>query len=367
MKKIILIILLFLSVLWGHVYADGVDSVLDNNTREDIRNSFENAGIEFDALNIIDKLNSGDFTLEHEGIVEYIKTNVYKELKENFSFISHIFVLVMLSALIDTVQLSVKKYRTINLVVTGIVVLSLITVTYDIAEYSIQIIDRLILFINSLIPTLMSLVATSGKISTSGILNPVMIGVSSLISLIIKSLVVPLSFIGLVLKLTGDITEKTYLINFGNQLYKLLKWILGLVFTIYVGIISIIGVVAPRVDEITLKTTKYAVGSFIPYVGGMLADSVDLILACSNVVKNSLGIAGLVGIFSVVTIPCIKIMVKVIVVNILAVVVSPVSGKAVVNSINNVSSCLSVLLGMTVAVSIMYILSITVIIFIGGA
>ena len=119
--------------------------------------------------------------------------------------------------------------------------------------------------------------------------------------------------------------------------------------------------------KITLKTTKYAVGSFIPYVGGMLADSVDLILACSTVVKNSVGIAGLAGIISIVAVPCIKIVVKVIIINILSVTVSPVAGKAVVSSINNVSAYLGILLGMLVVVSIMYILSITVIIFVGGA
>ena len=39
----------------------------------------------------------------------------------------------------------------------------------------------------------------------------------------------------------------------------------------------------------------------------------------------------------------------------------------VVDSVNSVSSCFSVLLGMMVVVSVMYILSVTVIIFVGGA
>ncbi len=367
MKKIFFIILVLLSVCCVQAYADGVDSVLDSEARNSIQKIFDNAEIEFNALDVIDKLNSGDFTVEFDSIIKYFKINVTKIFKGDLVFITHIFILVMLSALIENMYTTIKSDRTVNLVVTGIVVLSLINLTYDVAEFSIQMIDRLIMFINSLIPTLMTFLATSGKIGTSGVLNPIMIGVSSVISLIIKSFVIPMSIIGLVLKLTGDVTEKKYLVNFGNQLYKLLKWTLGLVFTIYVGIISIVGVAAPKVDEITLKTTKYAVGSFIPYVGGMLADSVDLILACSTVVKNSVGIAGLAGIISIVAVPCIKIVVKVIIINILSVTVSPVAGKAVVSSINNVSAYLGILLGMLVVVSIMYILSITVIIFVGGA
>lgn len=367
MKKIIYMILIVFTLFNRFVYADSVDDVLNYEMKSSIENTFKSAGIEYDALETIDKLNHGEFDISYENIWEYIKKNISLAFKENFGFISHVFVLIILSALIENIQLSVKNDSLIKMVVTCVVLLGLITVAHEITEYSIEIIDRLILFINSLIPTLMTLLATSGKIGTSGVLNPVMLGVSSVISLIIKSFVLPLSMIGLVLKLTGDITEKVYLTNFGNQIYKLLKWTLGLVFTVYVGIIGIIGVAAPKVDEITLKTTKYAVGNFIPYVGGMVADSVDLILACSTVVKNSVGIAGLIGIFSIIAIPCIKIAVKVISVNILAVIISPVAGKNIINSVNNISACLSILLGMNVVVSIMYILSVTVIIFIGGA
>lgn len=367
MKKLIFLILIFLNLLSGHVYADGFDDVLDGQTRNNIENTFENADIDYNALEIIDKLNHGNFNIDYENLGEYIKTNIFRELKENFGFTVHIFILVILSSLIENIHTSFNNDRLVKLVVSSVVVLGLINVTYEIAEYSIQVIDRLILFINSLIPTLMMLLATSGKVGTSGVLNPIMLGVSSVISIIIKSFVVPLCLISLVLKLTGSITEKNHLTNFGNQIQKLLKWTLGIVFTVYVGIISIAGVAAPKVDDITLKTTKYAVSNFIPYVGGMAADSVDLILACSSVVKNSVGIAGLIGVLSIAAIPCIKVAVRVIAINILAVTVSPVSNKTIIDSINNVSSSLSLLFGMNVVVSIMYIISITVIIFIGGA
>ncbi|MEE1043403.1 MAG: stage III sporulation protein AE, partial [Clostridia bacterium] len=323
--------------------------------------------IDIDALDLIDKLNSGDFNLDTKNIFDYLIKILSKSFKDNIGFVTGIFVLVMLSSLVDNVHTSFKNEKSAHLVITGVVVLGLIKVVTDVTTFSVEMIDRLILFINSLLPTLMTLMATSGKIGTSGILNPLMIGVSSVISLVIKSYVIPVSIIGLALKLTGLVTEKNYLENFGIQLYKLLKWILGLVFTVYVGIISIIGVAAPKIDEITLKTTKYAVGSFIPYVGGMLADSVDLILVCSEVVKNSVGIAGLLGIISIAVIPCVEIAVKVILTNLMAVMVSPVAGKNVVNSVNCVSACFSVLLGMMVAVSVMYVLSVTVIIFVGGA
>lgn len=367
MKKIILILFIFLNFIFIYVSADGVDDAFNNEVKSNVENAFDNANIEFDAIETIDKLNKGNFNFDYKNLGEFIKNSFLKELRENYGYFLRIFLLIILTALIDNIQISFKNDKTVNVIVSAVIVLSMITVTKDIADYTILIIDRLILFINSLIPTLMTLLATSGKAGTAGVLNPVMIGVSSVMSVIIKSFVIPLCLISLVLKLTGNITEKIHLKNFGNQIQKLIKWVLGIVFTVYVGIIGIIGVSAPKVDDIALKTAKYAVSNFIPVVGGVASDSVDLILTCSSIVKNSIGITGLIGIFIIVGVPCLKVAVKVIIVNVLTILSSTISSKNVSDSLNDVSSSLSLLLGMNVVVSIMYILSITVIIFIGGA
>ncbi len=367
MKKILYLLLVFAIIFPSYTYAEGVDDIFDANVRQGVERAFEGIDTEYDAIDVIDKLNHGEFEIDVKGVWGKFKVIISKAFKENFLLLSQLFVLVMLSALLENLHIAIKDDKLTKMIVACIVVLGLVSVTYNVAEYSIEFLDSLILFINSLLPTLITLLATGGKISTSGILNPIMLGVSSVISLVIGSFVVPLSMMGLVLKLGGNITQKAYLSNFGQQIYNLLKWILGLVFTAYVGIISIVGVTAPKIDEITLKTTKYAVGSFIPYVGGMVADSVDLLLACSSVVKNSVGIAGLLGIFSIIALPCLKLTVNVLSVKMLEMVISPVAGKNIIGCVNNISSCLSLLLGMNVAVSIMYILSVTVIIFIGGA
>ncbi len=367
MRKFFCLFCVLYLLISVQVCADGFDDVLDSEMRYDIENSFDASGIEIDALEVIDKLNNGDFDINFKNIGTYIK-NIFVDLvKENIGFGITAFVLIMLASMIENMNQSFNENKTVNLIVIAVVVLSLIVVVDNISEYSLQFIDNLILFVNSLTPTLMLLLATSGKTETAGVLNPVMIGVSSVIVLFVKNFVVPLNTISLVLKLTGCVTEKNHLTNFGNQMQKILKWSLGFVLTIYVGIIGVVGVAAPKLDDITVKTAKYAVNNFIPYVGGMVADSVDLILNCSSVVKNSVGIAGLIGILLIAVIPCLKILIKLIVINILGFFISPVAGKNVIEVINSISSGIGILFAMNIVVSIMYIISVTVIIYIGGA
>jgi len=366
MKKffVVLAILCFFNM---SVFAYSVDDVLDDDMQDNIINSFEASGVEYDVLETIDKLNQGNFNIDFGGVIGYIKNVAGDLFKENFGFGITVFGLIMLASVIINVNESFGDGNFVNVVVVAIVIVSVLGTVNKVCEYTTQFVDNLILFVNAYIPTIMTLLATSGKIGTAGVLNPVMIAFSSVIILVVKNFVIPLNIISFVLKITGCIIEKQHLKNFGEQIQKILKWLLGFVVTIYVGIIAIVGVAAPKVDDMTLKTAKYAISNFIPYVGGMVADSVDLILNCSTVVKNSVGIVGLIAILLMAAVPCLNVLVKLVVLNIVSFFVSPVAGKNVIESLNNMTSCIGVLFAVNIILAVMYIISITVIIFIGGA
>ena len=57
MKKIILILFIFLNFIFIYVSADGVDDAFNNEVKSNVENAFDNANIEFDAIETIDKLN----------------------------------------------------------------------------------------------------------------------------------------------------------------------------------------------------------------------------------------------------------------------------------------------------------------------
>ena len=371
MRKIFCIISVLLLVYSATVCADEFDGIMTDDLKGEITDSFEIVQSDFlygtNALELIQKMNSGDFSIGVKGIGNYVKEKFSDEMRNNFGFFIKITVLILLVSLIENICCDDKRKKAVSLLCASVVIITMIGLFSDLSVYVTETVDRLSLFINSLIPILLTLTATSGHTATAGMLNPIMLGVSSVITLVVKSVIIPLLFIGLALKLTDSVSGKNYLSAFGKQVYGLIKWITGFTLTIYIGIITVIGTAAPNVDEVTLKTAKYAVGTFVPYVGNMLTDSVELVLNCSSVVKNSVGVAGLIGVLSVVAVPCIKISVKVILFNILSTLVSPVAGKPVSNALDSVSSCLNIMLGLLFVVSVMYILSITVIIFIGGA
>ena len=366
MKKIFLLLTIIMFSLTVCVYSDGISDFWNEKTKKEVEKSFDLINSEYDAVEIIDKLINGDFNIKYDNIFDYLKEKIKNSVYSGLSFYLKLFVVIMIASFIEILQTDTFIKNTSKILCTAMIVISISDVFYNISSYATEIIDKLVIFINSLLPVMMSLLAFSGKSITVGAISPLMSGISSVVSIFLKSFVLPLSFIGLALRLTDTITQRKVLSELGKQIFTIIKWILGLIMTAYISLISVIGASAPKVDNITIKSAKFAVGNFIPYVGGILSDSVDLMFTCSGVIKNSVGIAGLIGILSIIAVPLIKIFTNGMIINLISALTSPIADKEISNAFSSVADSINIIIAVMAVISFMYILSVSVIIFIGS-
>lgn len=364
MKKIILIMFFVLIISSKSVCAFDTYEVLTDEMKEKIETSFEN--IDIDALKLIEKLNRGESFFD-ENILNVLKKHITDAFYDNIGFALRLSVIILIVAVTENLRFLKNDFSAVCVVCTCVVAAETVKIFCDVSSFAANTVDNIILFINSLTPILIYLIAGMGKIVTSNMLSPLMLGVSSFLSVFIKSFIFPLIFMSVSFCMCFHITGKEQIEKFGKFIASFVKRMSGFMLTLYIGVITIIGVSAPKIDDVTLKTAKYAVSNFVPFVGNMLSDSVDLVFNCSSVLKNSVGIAGLFAILSVAVFPCIKIGIKIVMLNIVSVFVLPVSQKNICGLISDINEFLSMLLGMVFVVMLMYILSVTVIIFIGGA
>jgi stage III sporulation protein AE len=94
-------------------------------------------------------------------------------------------------------------------------------------------------------------------------------------------------------------------IDFFNSAFK---WSIGIIFSIFLGILSIQGVSAGKYDSISIKTTKFAVKSYIPIIGSYISESMDFIVLGSVLIKNAVGVVGVVVLFYTILNPILNIL-----------------------------------------------------------
>ena len=139
-------------------------------------------------------------------------------------------------------------------------------------------------------------------------------------------------------------------------------WFLGLVLTIFVGLVSLEGTLASSIDGITAKTAKSIVSSAVPIVGKILGDVIDSVLGCGVILKNATGFLGVIIIIGICILPILKLTVLTISYKLVASVSGVIADSKIVKLLEQVSDIFKVLLAILVSVSFMVIIGTTLLI-----
>ena len=108
---------------------------------------------------------------------------------------------------------------------------------------------NLVAFMNILIPLLITLMISTGSIATSGILEPIILFTINFIGNMIQTFIIPLILIFTSLVIISKLSESIKIDKLSKFLKSGIVWFLGIVLTIFVGIISLEGTMSSSVDR----------------------------------------------------------------------------------------------------------------------
>lgn len=96
--------------------------------------------------------------------------------------------------------------------------------------------------------------------------------------------------------------------------------------------------------------------------GKILGDAVDTVLGCGLILKNALGIVGVIIIIGICILPIIKLATFSIIYGILSSVIEPIADKKIVNLLDEMAGIFKLLLGVMCSVSVLLIIGVTLVI-----
>ena len=311
----------------------------------------------------VTELSSGNFSITPEKVLEYILDLLFSELSQSRSLIVSIFVISLLSGILnvigsDKAETSSAAYFSCYALMS-IAVIKLINLSVG---YGTQVIEEMSTFVTRLAPMLTILLVSSGYTASASTFYPVFTSSIYLICLIIQKCIVPLIYASCVIGIANNLSNAVQLNHFGNTLKSLSKWILTASLTIFSGISAIYGFCTPSLDNVGIKTAKFAVGSIIPLVGNFLSESIETVLTGTRLMKNAVGTAGIISLLVMCAVPCIKIAAIMICVKITAAIIEPISDKKYANMLNEAAGSVTIMFASLLCVAVLFILSIAIII-----
>ena len=103
------------------------------------------------------------------------------------------------------------------------------------------------------------------------------------------------------------------------------------------------------------------VSSAIPVVGKILGDAVDTVLGCGIILKNAIGVVGVIIVLGISVMPIIKLSVLTLSYKLLATVVEPISDKKIVGLLEQIGDIFKIFLAILCAMSFMLIIGTTLV------
>ncbi len=126
--------------------------------------------------------------------------------------------------------------------------------------------------------------------------------------------------------------------------------------TIFVGVVSLEGTLSSSIDGITAKTAKTIVSSGIPVVGKILGDVVDSVLGCGIILKNAVGLVGIIVIIGICILPILKLSMLTISYQLVSSVSGVIADDKIVKLLEQIADIFKILLAILCSISFMVII-----------
>ncbi len=369
-EKIITIIVMVLIVfLSNSSYANDNQTIIEQQEEFKIQDFIKNAekftGEFFEDIDINEILNDAiKGEVDNSTLLKKILNILGKEVTTNIKSLVSILAIILIHSILKSISESLENNNISKLIyyVQYILIVTVIMSNFtDIIKLVQDTTGNLIGFMNALVPLLITLMMYTGSITTSSVVEPIILFMINFIGNIIQNLIIPFVLVLTSLVIISKISDKVHIYKLSKFFKSGIVWFLGIVLTVFVGVVSLEGTLSSSVDGITAKTTKAVVSSAIPVVGKILGDAVDTVLGCGIVLKNAVGLVGVVIVIGICIMPILKLFVLSVSYKLLSTVVQPIADEKIIDLLEQIGDIFKIFLGILCAISFMLIIGTTLV------
>lgn len=377
MRKILFSLLfsIVITLLPIKIYADSTDDLYSQIQNVDtsqidslIKGINEKNGNIFQITDIktyIANVLRGKETFNVKEIINNILKILFNEVRSSLGVFVQLLLLAIISAVLTNLETSFENEnisQIAHIAVYAVLVIVAIKSFTGVLNIGKDAIDSMVNFMQAILPLLITMLVSVGAFVSASFFQPALIMVVEFTAQGIKDFILPAILFMTAVKIISRISDKFTLNKLADFFKTICTATISILLSIFIGVISIQGITSSIADGAIARTTKYAVGTFLPVVGSILSDSIDAIMSASFLIKGAISTFGLVAIILIAIIPIVKILTVMLIYKFSAAVIEPIADKKIVDFITDLATSIAYVFAAVVSVTILMFLSITAVI-----
>lgn len=366
MKHIGILFLSLIIIIFGPFTVCAEEYTVDG--AEDVTRSLSDAAAEFFCEYDISPTSS-DWTanINTQNVFKHIKNFLRDGANTPLKVGSGSIAIIILISLINAISGSSETSKSAVFVCGLSLTVYLSVQVYSAISASVSAIKGTCTFMLSFVPMYAGIVAVSGGVTTSVTMNALLLSATEVVSMLAAYIIVPVMSGYLAVSVCSSVSPLVMSNAVGESLKKIALWILSLISTVFLGVLSIQTAVNSSADSLALRTSKFIIGTTVPVAGQVLSEATSTVTASMQLLKSTAGIYGVVALcffFLPLLAELLLWRVTMMVLTIISEILE--TGKSA-GIFKAVDSMLSLLIGVILLVSALFIISLTVVINTGKA
>lgn len=360
----LILVAIFITTVPNYTYASNEETLKEQQEEFGIQDFIKNAkqytGEFFEDEDINSILNNAiNGKVDNSTLLKRFLNLLGDQVVTNIKSIVSILAIIIIHSILKAISKSLENDSVAKLIyyVQYILIVTIIMSNFSGIVTLVQdTATNLVAFMNMLVPLLITLMMYTGSITTSGLIEPIILFAINFVGNIIQDIIIPFVLVFTSLIIISKISDRVQIDKLSKFLKSGIVWFLGIVLTIFVGVVSLEGTISSSVDGITAKTAKSIVSSAVPVVGKILGDAVDTVLGCGIILKNAVGLVGVVVVIGICIVPIIKLTVLTIAYKLLATIVQPIADEKIVSLLDQIGDIFKLFLAILCSLSFMLII-----------
>ena len=203
--------------------------------------------------------------------------------------------------------------------------------------------------------------ALGGKVSSS-LYKPQLALFCRIITSVIRSVILPLFTAGIAFCLISNLSSAVKMDKIQSAIRYVSTVIITSIFGLFITYLTVAGISGGMADGVSIKAAKFVLSNYVPILGGYLSQGFDLISAGCVLVKNAIGLIGILGVVFLILKPIFHIVVFTFALKAVASLVQPIGDKRISDFLYSVSNATKTLITAILGTGFVFIVSLLLVV-----
>lgn len=311
----------------------------------------------------VEDLINGEESFSFEAIGKKFIESIRGEFKANVSTFARLISIALIAAIFTNLSMAFKNNQVseTGYYITYLLLFSLLISSFITASrIAASTIGDILEFMKALVPSYFLAVGFCTGSTTSLVYYQIALVLISLVDLLIVRVVIPLINFYLIIMLANNLSKEDMLSKLAGLLATVINWMLKSLLAAVIGFQAIQGLIVPVADQVK-RSALLKASSAIPGIGNAIGSVTETVLGAGVLLKNAIGVAGLIVILTICAVPIIKLLVLNFIYRCGSAALQPISDKRIIECISASAKSAGMLLETVFVAAVLFILTITIV------